>query len=167
VPETTPASPDDLLTIHVIGLPIALQAQAQEHSDELTRELTLIGAQLAREGNTHHLPAHLLNLIAQLTARFSSFTVEQERQLADATARRDETIDLTYRLPASAAEAAHALGDMLDEADAYCRSGQHLLTLATPPELVTYRRWFLAQITGQVAGAPAVSWDHYLRQTAT
>jgi hypothetical protein len=159
--------PDALLTIKVIGLPIGVQVRAQEHADELTRELTLIGAQLRREGNVRELPAVLLTLIEQFSYHYSGFTIEQEQLLADAMARGDETIDLTYQVPASAGAAAQSLCDILDQADAYCSTGRHLLTLATPEDLVTYRRWFLSQFTNQVTGAPPISWDDYLRQHAT
>jgi hypothetical protein len=37
-------------------------------------------------------------------------------------------------LPAGVGPAAQQLGDMLDEADEYCRRGDHLLTLAAPRE---------------------------------
>jgi hypothetical protein len=166
--ETTATTPhDDLVTIQVIGMPIAVQARAQEHADELTRELTLIGAQLRQEGNIRDLPARLVTLIEQLNARYSRFTTEQEQLLADATARGEDTIDLTYQLPASAAEHAQELGALLDQADAYCRTGRHLLTLATPDDLVAFRRWFLSQFTDQVAGQPPVPWDTYLQRTGT
>jgi hypothetical protein len=158
---------EDVRTIHIIGLPIAVQARAQEHADELTRELALIGAQLRQEGNVRELPAVLLTVIEQLSHQYSGFTVEQEQQLADAMARGDETIDLTYRVPASVGAAAQTIGDVFDQADVYCSSGQHLLTLATPEDLVTYRRWFLSQFTDQVDGAPPVAWHDYLRQHAT
>jgi hypothetical protein len=157
---TTAAIDDDLVTIHVLGMPIAVQARAQEHADELTRELTLIAAQLRQEGNIRDLPALLVTLIEQLSARYSRFTTEQEQLLAAATARGDETIDLTYQLPASAAAHAQELGDLLDQADIYCRTGRHLLTLATPDDLVAFRRWYLSQFIDQVAGHPPVPWDN-------
>jgi hypothetical protein len=158
---------DDLVTFHINGLPVAVQARAQEHADGLTRELTLIGAQLRKTGNTRELPSRLVDLIDQLTARYSMFTVEQEQQIAEAIAADHDTIDLTYRLPAAVAAAAQALGDILDEADDYCRAGRLLLTLATPADLVAYRQWFLSQFAVQLAGQPPVSWDDYLRQHAT
>jgi hypothetical protein len=161
------ASDDDLVTIHVIGMPIAVQARAQEHADELTRELTLIGAQLRQEGNVRELPAMLVSLIEQLNARYSRFTTEQEQMLADATERGDDTIDLTYQLPASAAAHAQELGDLLDQADDYCRTGRHLLTLATPDDLVSFRWWYLSQFIDQVTGQPPVSWDTYLQRVET
>jgi hypothetical protein len=164
---TAPALDDDLVTIEVIGIPVAIQARAQEHAEELTRELTLIGAQLREEGNVRDLPVQLVTLIEQLNARYSRFTTEQEQLLADAAVRGDDLIDLTYRLPASVAAHVQELGDLLDEADAYCRTGRHLLTLATPDDLVAFRRWYLSQFTEQVAGQPPVSWDTYQGQLAT
>jgi hypothetical protein len=158
---------DELVTFHINGLPVAVQARAQEHADGLTRELTLIGAQLRKTGNTRELPSRLVDLIEQLSARYSMLTVEQEKQIAEAIAQDHDTIDLTYRLPAAAAAGVQALGDVLDEADDYCRAGGLLLTLATPDDLVIYRRWFVSQFTGQLAGQPPVSWDDYLRRLAT
>jgi hypothetical protein len=165
VPEALPH--DDLVTIQVIGMPIAVQSRAQEHADELTRELTLIGARLREEGNIRDLPAKLVTLIEQLNARYSRFTTEQEQLLADATARGDHTIDLTYRLPAAAAGHAQELGALLDQADVYCRTGRHLLTLETPDDLVAFRRWYLSQFIDQVSGQPPVSWDTYLQRSET
>jgi hypothetical protein len=158
---------EGLHTVQVIGLPIAVQVRAQEHADELTRELTLIGAQLRQEGNVRELPTLLLSLIEEFGHHYSSFTVEQEQLLADAMERGDDTIDLTYQVRSSAGAAAQSLAEVLDQADAYCSSGRHLLTLATPDDLVTYRRWFLSQFTNQVTGLPPISWDEYVRQHAT
>ena len=47
---------------------------------------------------------------------------------------------------------------MLDEADEYCRRGDHLLTLATPPEELRFRRWFISEFVDQVNGAPPTPW---------
>lgn len=153
--------PDDLLTVHVLGLPLAVQLRAQQHGDELTREFTLIGEQLRQQGNTGDLPTRLVSLIDQLTSRYSVFTTEQEQQFADAHRTDVTTIDLTYRVPISAAGAAKELGDILDEADEYCHAGKYLLTLSTPADLVVYRRWFLDQFVSQGAGNPPVSWADY------
>jgi len=53
------------------------------------------------------------------------------------------TLKTTYQLPATVVDAVRALDAILDEADEYCLAGKHLLTLATPPDLVTFRRWYL------------------------
>ena len=50
---------------------------------------------------------------------------------------------------------------MLDEADAYCREGAHLLTVATPPEELRFRRWFISEFVVQVGGAAPTPWPDY------
>ena len=44
---------------------------------------------------------------------------------------------------------------MIDEADDYCRQGEHLLTLASPPDCIAYREWYLGQVVGQLGRRPA------------
>jgi hypothetical protein len=114
-----------------------------------------------RQRGADGLPTRLVDLVAALSGRYSMFTTEQEQQLADAIASGVPSVDLTYRLPRSVADAAAALDRILDEADDFCRDGQHLLTLATPAELVTYRKWFLEQLVDQADGQPPVPWEDY------
>ena len=156
-----PVQAVELATVRLLGLPVRLQARAQEHADELTRELMLIGEQMRQQGNHAGLPARLVALVDELSGQYSGFTVDQEQQLADAIATGVETIDLVYQVPASVADAAQALGDILAEADEYCRAGEHLLTLPTPPDLVRYREWFLDQFVQQVAGEDPVPFARY------
>jgi hypothetical protein len=159
----TDATGDDpLITVHLVQLPIDVQVRAQQHADELTRELVLIGEQLHQRGAAaNELPVRFVELVTALSHRYSMFTAEQEQQLAAAVASGAPSIDLEYTVPASAAAAAASLGDILDEADEYCRAGQLLLTLATPAPLVTYRTWFLDQFVGQAAGSASESWPDY------
>ena len=155
---------EELLTVHIVGLPVDVQRRSQQHADELIRELTLVAEGLRQQGNSGELPARLVEVVDQLTHTYSGFTAEQEQQLADAIAAGYQTLDLDYVLPASVTDAVRTLSDILDEADEYCRAGQHLLTLATPPELVTYRRWYLDEFTRQAAGAQPTSWAEHQAQ---
>lgn len=166
---TSAAGPDgDLVTVEIRGLPVVLQSRLQEHVDELTREFTLMSERVRqRGGDDGGLPARLVELVTTLTGSYSGFTEEQERELAAAALAGRASLDLTYRLPRSASDAAAELGAVLAEADEYCRGGQHLLTLATPPDLARFRDWFLGQFVDQIAGRPPVSWpDHSLRAPA-
>ena len=61
-------------------------------------------------------------------------------------------------IPVEAGPASQILNDMIDEADEYCRRGQHLLTLESPADCVAYRRWYLGEVVGQLAGADPVPW---------
>ena len=49
------------------------------------------------------------------------------------------------------------LRSTLAEADEFCRRGE-LLTLATPPEYVAFREWFLGEIVRQLEGKPPTPW---------
>lgn len=148
-----------LITVQLLDLPVALHARATEHGEELQREFVLIAEQVRHAEDPPSLPRRLLDLIAALQHRYSAFTVEQEDVLDRAVAEGQRSLDLTFRVPADVADAAVALGGMLDEADEYCREGQHLLTLATPPDLVAYRRWYLQEFVDQIAGSPPTPWS--------
>ena len=150
------AYPPDLLEVAIVGLPIELQRRVAEHHDELMREFALI---LARRPD-HRVPARLLELVAELNARFGAFTAGTQSELAAADRRGDETVDLVYRVPPEVSLAAVRLGRLLDEADDYCRAGD-LLTLATPAELLDFRRWFLEEFVRQSSGGPARPWNEW------
>jgi len=160
---TTDGAEAVLCTVRIIGMPLALQAAAQQKSDELVREFQLIAEGQSREGTHTELPQRLLQLIEQLSGQYGSFTSEQDEQMAEALAAGRQSVDLTYEFPESVAEGARALGGMLNEADQFCREGRYLLTLATPPELVAFREWFLSQIVDQVGGKPPTSWADWER----
>lgn len=66
-------------------------------------------------------------------------------------------MDLTLLVPAAARGAAVELMGLLEEADDYCRRGE-LLTLATSPELVAFRNWYLGQVVEQIDGRPPTPW---------
>lgn len=155
-------SPDDeLADIEIRGLPLPVWARAQEHSDALMREFALIASEAHSDPDGQHVPARLLQLVEKLNASYAGFTGEQEAQLHAASEAGEPELDLHYRVPRSVGPAAEELGRLLEEADEYCRSGQHLLTLATPEEAVRLRRWFLSEFSAQARGAAPVAWADY------
>jgi hypothetical protein len=150
-----------MTTVHVLELPVPLAAKAQQHFEELMREFALIssGADAQHE---NHVPRRLLDLVDVLVQQFGGTTSEPEQRLADAIERGDEVIaDHVLEVPPEAGPASQALGDLIEEADEYCLRGEHLLTLATPPDCVAYRRWYLGQVVDQLAGKPPVPWPQY------
>ncbi len=103
-----------------------------------------------------------MGLVDVLTSQFSGMTDEPEQRLADAIDDGTEFIDdHVLHLPPAAGPGSRALGELLEEADAFCRDGQDLLTLATPDDCVVYREWYLSQVIDQVAGAAPVSWPDF------
>jgi hypothetical protein len=158
---STSAVPDAgtrLVTVQILGLPVALHARAAEHGEELQREFALIVQGREHSPEQRDMPGRLLALIDDLQRGYSGFTTEQEDLLDAAIRSGRHTLDLTFHVPPGASDAAVAVEALLDEADEYCRDGKHLLTLATPPELVAYRRWYLREFVEQIAGAAPTPW---------
>ena len=154
---TTPA---DVRSVHLLALPVPLAAAAREHFEGLMREFALIAA--GGEGDDH-VPARLMELVTTLTRQFAGANAAADQRLEDAIDSRAEVIDdHVLELPAAAGPASQALADIIDEADEYCRQGEHLLTLAFPPVLDAYRRWYLGQVIGQIEGAAPVPWPDSL-----
>jgi hypothetical protein len=155
----TDVSGGGLEEVRLLRFPLGLWQETQEHVDELLREFALIA-----QGEAAHpesVPHRLMELIADLTAVYGGIGTATERERDDAIARGEEETDLLYRVPPAVTVGVQQLGDMLDEADVYCRQGSHLLTLQTPPDQLLFRRWFLSEFVTQLAGAPPVPWPEY------
>lgn len=146
----------ELVEIRVLGLPVRIHEATSEHGDALRREFALM-----REArpDADEVPQRLHALIEQLTERFSGFNDEAEERLRRAVERGEPTVDLTFRVPPEAREGARQLDALFDDAEEYCRSGTHLLTLVAPREVIAYRRWFLGQFVTQIDGADPVPWE--------
>jgi hypothetical protein len=150
-----------LVDVHLLQVPVPLWSRAQQLSDELLREFALAAAQSDDDAD-HHLPARLTTLMEVLTTQFDGVSTAQEEQLAAAAAAGQQVIDdLVFHVPVEAAPASRMLGDMLDEADEYCRQGEHLLTLAAPDDVVRFRRWYLMAFIEQCGGAAPVAWPDF------
>lgn len=144
----------DLCEVQLLRLPVKVQRLAAEHHDALMRELSLIRASTSTES----VPQRLIAVTNELHDKFGRFSVEPRSALESAFRQGDDYIDVTYYVPRDTGEAAARLSTLLDEADEYCRSGEHLVTLATPPVAVAYRRWLLDEFVGQLAGRAPRPW---------
>jgi hypothetical protein len=148
-------STEGFVEVRLLRLPLQVWQRTQEHVDGLLREFALIAQDPEARAAT---PGRLLDLVKEVTSGYGGFSAEQRKAMEAAFERNESEIDLTYQLPPAAAAAAQQLGDMLDEADEYCRRGDHLLTLATPPEELRFRRWFISEFVDQLNGAPPTPW---------
>lgn len=68
------------------------------------------------------------------------------------------TLEVTYHVTPSAAQACRDLLAGLDEADAFCSAGQRLITLASPPDQIAFRHWYLGEFIAQLAGGAPTPW---------
>jgi hypothetical protein len=152
------AAIDREIEVRIIGMPLDVYRKASEHFDELKREFTFLRDE---KGLTVSAPQRLLDVSRRLSTRYRGFTTTPNTIRDAALSRGDKVIDLTYEVPSSVKDACIELIGLLDEADEYCRSGGHLLTLAAPQEVVDFRRWFLEEFVRQVDGAEPMSWAEY------
>lgn len=149
---------DAMVEVRLLQLPLDVWQRTQEHIDGLLREFALIVQDEEARAAT---PGRLLALIEEVSAGYGQFSAEQRLQMEAALQRGEREIDLRYEVPPAAAGAAQQLGDMLDAADEYCRTGNHLLTLATPPAELRFRKWFISEFVDQIAGQRPTPWPDY------
>lgn len=119
------------------------------------REFALLAA---RPDLLVRLPTRLRYVMAAVEQAYA----EVSRDIAD---QRDASLDagldhldLTVNLSSGASVAAARLDALLDEVDAYCAAGDHLLTEPPDPSVVAFRHWYFAEITRQLLGEAAVPW---------
>ncbi|MCU1593856.1 MAG: hypothetical protein JWO12_1248 [Frankiales bacterium] len=151
----------ELQTVHLLELPVPLAAQAQQWFEELMREFALIHGGAA-DHERPQTPGRLTAMVDALVSRFAGVNDDARDRLEEAIDRRDLVIaDHVMQMPAEAAAASIGLAAMMDEADEFCRQGQHLLTLAEPQSVRVYRTWYLAEVVAQLGGAAPVPWPEY------
>lgn len=152
-------SREEWVTVHLVGLPLVLQQRASEHFEELRREITLVA--MSRDDG-HPLPRRLNQVVDAISARYAGVSELPDAQRAAAAAAGHDSIDLDFSVPPSVADASRELIDLLADADAYCREGEHLLTLETPRELVVFREWYLGEFIAQTEqGSGPTPWLQY------
>ena len=147
--------------IRLLRFPLDVHRRATEAFEGLRREFQLIAL---RGPDADDVPERLLRLVDALAGEYEGLNVEADSAREEAAARGEkEVAELVYHAPPEVADACVALSRMVDEADDFCRSGEVLLTLASPPEAVAFRRWYLGEFVAQLKGEPPVPWpdaDH-------
>ena len=151
------SGPDgELREIRVLQFPLDVYERATEAFEGQRREFVLVAM---RTPEAQDVPERLLQLVDALSEEFQGLNPEADEVRDLALGRGDRVVDeLVYRMPAAAMDACVALNGMMDEADEFCRKGDVLLSLASPPEAVAFRRWYLGEITGQMVGESPLPW---------
>jgi hypothetical protein len=147
----------ELRTVRMQGCPLALLHEARQHGEALLRELAFI---VDGGGDNTELPKRLLHVVERVRVRAGGLNTGAERAIDEALARGDECIDFEVVMPIALGRGAPAFAALLDEIDAYCRSGD-LLTLETPAEVRAFQRWYLDEMARQLDGAPPTPWDEW------
>ena len=144
-----------MVDVHMLGLPVRLLLAAREHHDGVMREFRLLS--LAGIEDRPDFPTRLVALTQILGQRFGAARQRQDRDVDDAEAHGDDTLDLTYTVPASIAPAIAVMDDLMAEADAFC-AAESLMSLERPTLLKEFGRWYILEFTRQAAGEPPTRW---------
>ena len=155
---TDTATPAGLVEVRLVGLSLADYADSAAHHDELFREFALVLSD--RPGPHDEVPRRLLTVMEELNERFGGFTAAPQGELQAALERGEDSIDVTFHVPAEAKDAALRIGELLAAADEYCRAGE-LLTIAAPPAAVRFRDWYLHEFVAQIDGEPPTPWPAF------
>ena len=141
-----------LLDVHLLGMPALVWASFREWYAEIRRELRLLAF-------AHPDRFPVAAELAELTVQ-----TEHERRHArgletlDAAIRAGQpTVDLHYRVPASAPATMSRMHDVLVRADRFCRD-QSLLTVPATPQQLALIGWYVGEFTRQAAGAEPQPW---------
>ncbi len=142
--------------MHLLGVPLRLREESNEHAQDLLRELALVQIG-AREHHAGDLPQRLLQLAGELASSYAPLQQQPVAALDAAAAAGEDFTDVTCTLPVHAGAFAQRVVEVLEQADDFCRREQ-LLTLPASAQVVIYRRWLFGQFSGQLSGAPAQPW---------
>ena len=143
---------DKLLQVQLLGMPAQVWASFRDWYAEIRRELRLLAF-------AHPDQFPLAAEVAELTLR-----TELERRRAHgierldaAIAAGDATVDLDYRVPASAPATMARMGEVLARADEFCRD-QSLLTMPATPQQLALLDWYVGEFVRQGAGEEPQPW---------
>jgi hypothetical protein len=150
-----PTTDEELHQVKLLGLPLRVMIAGREQHDELMREFALLA--LGSPAGRPEVPRRLVELTQILGVQYGGAAARPDELVDAAAARGDDTIDLTYQVPAHVLEAADHLDALMSEADEFCREEQ-LLTLARSDVLVQFSDWYLGEFRRQIAGDPAQPW---------
>jgi anti-sigma regulatory factor (Ser/Thr protein kinase) len=142
----------DRVRVHILGVPLRLYTEFQQHFRELRREVRLLA--LAHE-NDYPLAKSLSDLFTTLDRHLrEGIGIEQ---IEAAIAANRSTTDLVVHMPRATARTLSRFVELLDLADDFCRQ-QRLLSLARTAEQRRFQNWFLCEFVRQAEGEEPVMW---------
>jgi hypothetical protein len=146
-----------MVTVRLLNVPVRLLLAGREHHDSLMREFRLLALSQA---DGAYVPARLAELTQVLGVRYAAARDRPDADVDAALERGDDTVDLSYELPADPALTAGLveLDRLMTAADEFCRDRQ-LLAPERSPAMVEFARWYLDEFISQLAGGAPSRWD--------
>lgn len=144
-------------TVRLVDVPVRLYREAQQHADDLLREVILMAAYESGSGNPGNA-SRLAGAAARHHAEHRALSVAAERTLAGAGGDR---VTIEYDVDVSSADWGAAWGALLDELTQLCRDGA-MLAVPAQDEVVAFSRWFCEEFVRQLRdGADPRPWAEY------
>lgn len=143
-------------TVRLVDVPVALYREAEQHADDLQRELLLMAGYESGRG----LPGRATELKRRADAHREArlaLSVSAEPEVSSAAG----TVTLAFDVTVEAATTAEEWTRLLDDIAVLCRSGEMLMVPARP-EVAAFSRWFCAEFVGQLRdGREPTPWPAY------
>ncbi|MGA4960110.1 SpoIIE family protein phosphatase [Streptomyces lavendulocolor] len=136
-------------TVTLIDMPGIVFRAAQQHGDEMLRELTLTTCVEERAGVSSHELLVAIDVADVINACMTSALEEAVTGGA--------TVSLDISFPLDTAPALDTLRHVLEHGDAAAQLGS-LLTLPAPPHVRSHYQWVLEQLGTQLSGGPPTAW---------
>jgi hypothetical protein len=139
-----------------VDVPVALYREAQQHTDDLLREIVLMAAYETASGASG-AASRLAAGAERHSARRDALAVTGERVVAAATG---DSVTIEYVVDVGDADDATSWGEMLDEIGELCGSG--VMLVVGKPDAVAFSRWFCEEFVRQLRdGAEPTPWPEY------
>lgn len=150
---TPPVAGPGAVLVRVPAVPTGLLVAAKAHVDNIVRELTLL-ASGASTGEGSALSEPIVRLLPDVVTGFADARHAIKEQAVAAARRGEATLTLELALEPETADDAERYLHALEALDAYARDAR-LLTLETPADQQSFRRWYITTITTQLRAAAA------------
>ena len=143
--------------VRLLDVPVALFCAAEQHANDLLREVALMAAARPDLG-AGHLYMEILTAAEDYTGRRAAVRSRLAESVAVAQRRGWSNVTVDLDADATVADGALAWEELLQRFDAMSRA-ERLLTLPAGPELAAYRAWYVRELVEQVRiGRAPVSW---------
>jgi hypothetical protein len=144
--------------VRLVDVPVSLYAASEQHTNDLLREIALMGA-----GRPESARGHQYSDLLATADTYAHHPAGVRSRIAEsvALARRGgwDSVTVDFDADANAADAALAWEELLVRFDTM--SGEErMLTLPADEELRAYRAWYVRELVEQVrTGRLPVSWE--------
>lgn len=144
--------------VRLVDVPVALFCAAEQHANDLLREVALM-AVARRDLEDGHLFTEILAAADRYAQRPAAVRHRIAESVAVAQRQGWDSVTVDFDADAEAADGALAWEELLQRFDGMSRD-ERLLTLPAAPELAAYRAWYVRELVEQVrTGREPVSWQ--------